>query len=426
MSSGLVWGWRRQGASANPIGFAPPRKVDGARRGELVTDTTDGHAMILAPTGAGKSRSIAIPNLLHWNGPAIVLDLKGELAATTAAYRRDTLGQTVAVLDPWKRITASPNRLNPLDILNEPEADTVDLEQQLADMLVDPRDFMKEPFWPERGSNLVAATIDLVNWHPDLRANFGEVWRLLTGAGSSDGLLYVIDPVIDAMPEFARRNITAHFETADTTRKSIESVASGHLRVFASESVRSAVSETDFDLGLLRRGGPITIYICIEPAKLRSHAPLVRLWLSTLLHVILDRRERPELDTLLVLDEVIQLGPMEQIRTVLTLARSYGVRAMMLAQSIGALKQCYPDAQSLIENCATLCTFGHSSHSMSRDTAELFGDISAATLAHLMPDELAIRQAGQQTQVLRKLDSLQDDLFRKRVAANPIFARRRA
>ena len=43
--------------------------------------------LITAPTGAGKTRSIAVPNLLEWQGSAVINDLKGELYLFTAAHR---------------------------------------------------------------------------------------------------------------------------------------------------------------------------------------------------------------------------------------------------------------------------------------------------------------------------------------------------
>ncbi|WP_293909394.1 type IV secretory system conjugative DNA transfer family protein [Deinococcus sp.] len=58
-----------------------------------------GHFLWVGPSRSGKGLSIA-SNLLHWEGSAVVVDIKGELAAQTAGYRREVLGQRVFILNP--------------------------------------------------------------------------------------------------------------------------------------------------------------------------------------------------------------------------------------------------------------------------------------------------------------------------------------
>ena len=97
----LLLGWDAP-ASRQGYGFAlHPKKQDSTKTAVPIVDDSDGHTLVFAPTGKGKSRGVVIPNLLNWPGPAVVIDVKGELSATTAEYRRDVLGQEVHILDPW-------------------------------------------------------------------------------------------------------------------------------------------------------------------------------------------------------------------------------------------------------------------------------------------------------------------------------------
>ena len=64
----------------------------------------DRHLITFAPTGSGKGVGVIIPNLLHYRGPAIVIDPKGENFAVTARYRRDVLRQTIFLLDPFHAV----------------------------------------------------------------------------------------------------------------------------------------------------------------------------------------------------------------------------------------------------------------------------------------------------------------------------------
>ncbi len=94
---------------------------------------------------------------------------------------------------------------------------------------------------------------------------------------------------------------------------------------------------------MLARGEPITVYVCIPAPKLLSHAPLVRLWLSMLMNVLSERRVRPKTPTLVMLDEVAALGAMDAVRTLMTLSRGYGARAMLFVQSLAQLREAYSD-----------------------------------------------------------------------------------
>ena len=58
-----------------------------------------GHFMWVGPNRSGKGLSIT-SNLLQWEGSAVVVDIKGEIAEATAGYRQDVLGQKVIILNP--------------------------------------------------------------------------------------------------------------------------------------------------------------------------------------------------------------------------------------------------------------------------------------------------------------------------------------
>ncbi|MCV5950975.1 type IV secretory system conjugative DNA transfer family protein, partial [Escherichia coli] len=59
-----------------------------------------GHVVTVAPTGSGKGIGAVIPNLLTYQGSALVFDPKGENAEVTGRRRRE-MGQSVHVIDPF-------------------------------------------------------------------------------------------------------------------------------------------------------------------------------------------------------------------------------------------------------------------------------------------------------------------------------------
>ncbi len=64
------------------------------------------HLLTCAPARQGKGIGVVIPNLLHYSGSVVVTDPKGELAAVTAAHRRERFGQEVC--DPQSVGAARP------------------------------------------------------------------------------------------------------------------------------------------------------------------------------------------------------------------------------------------------------------------------------------------------------------------------------
>jgi type IV secretion system protein VirD4 len=383
--------------------------------------------LVIAPTGAGKGRGVIIPNLLHYDGPAIVVDVKGEAASVTARHRRD-IGQEVVTLDPFHVLGASTDCLNPLDLLAASPATIADDAFMLAEMIANGSRGTKEPFWDDHAVSLISGLIaHVATTEEPSNRNLGSVWKLL----AHDDLVMHIAMQLDAAGGDKPMHPFVHDQFAnflnhegDKVRTSVRSTAQQHMRIFASEQVQRVTAATSFSLEAVNSGAPLTIYLVIPPTKLLSHATLLRLWVATLLGVICERAICPSKPTLLIIDELAQLGPLPLVKQAVTLLRGYGVRCALFLQSMSQLRGLWPlDYESVAENCGTILTFGHTSLSMSRQAADLFGDVAAETLFALPPDQLALHRAGKKTEIVRRLDYLDDPLFRGRADRNPRFQR---
>ncbi|MBI5942281.1 MAG: type IV secretory system conjugative DNA transfer family protein [Caulobacterales bacterium] len=421
--TGFLLGRSPREGGRSPIGFRAGRQAEPASDEQAyVVDDSDGHCAVFAPTGAGKKRNVLLPTLLTARNPVIVLDVKGELARETADFRRREMGHAVCILDPWKLVSDGADRFNPLDVINASSPGMPDDAYSMARLLIDQAGPIKEAYWDESAQAVVAGLIAHVIGCPkEDDRSFRRIWQI----ANSDDPIYGMAVLMDTMPmePFAKAQIAGLLSlSADNTRSCIVSVLHQHLRVFASESVQTAMSSTTFDLNAVRRGKPLSIYIVAPPSKLRSHAPLLRLWISALMSLILGRQRPPEQPTLLLLDEVAQLGRMDQIPEAITLARGYGMRCMLLLQSYAQLKQAYPnDHEVMIENCASLATFGHSAFSMSKQMAEVLGDVSAEDLFAMGKGSVAVRKAGERTRIVDRVDYLDDGRLVGRAAVNPMF-----
>ena len=177
------------------------------------------------------------------------------------------------------------------------------------------------------------------------------------------------------------------------------------------------------DLGALQHGEPVTIYLVLPAARLHSHAALLRIWLSVLLGTIAERQHKPLAPTLLIVDELAQIGGIPLILQALTLLRGYGLRVMAIIQSLAQLRSMWPtDYQTIVDNCGTVATFGLTRATMATPMSELLGDIGTDALMRLPAEHAVINRTGQGSRVVRKLDYLNDALFEGRFDPNPFYA----
>jgi type IV secretion system protein VirD4 len=93
----------------------------GTRQGRTIGWKDDRHLLTIAGSRAGKGVSLIIPNLIFYEGSAVVVDPKGENAARTARQRGKGplaggtgLGQDVYVLDPFGESGLPSDAFNPL------------------------------------------------------------------------------------------------------------------------------------------------------------------------------------------------------------------------------------------------------------------------------------------------------------------------
>jgi type IV secretion system protein VirD4 len=379
--------------------------------------------LVIAPTGAGKGRSFILPNLLTCENPAIVLDIKGEAARVTSRCRRE-MGHEVIILDPFRIATDTPASLNPLGRVTGNAETVADEAFMLASRTSEGMRGTREPFWDDLAENLLAGLFTYIATTEGRSSRaLGDVWDILLDDDAVTRVCTLLDT--ENIHPFAYQQFVSFLgHEGEKVRSSVLSVAQQHMRIFASQAVQHAVATTSFDLEKVRTGAPLTIYIVMPPPRIVSHGALIRLWLSTLLGVITDRAQAPQLPTIFIVDELAQLGGLRAFKEAVTLLRGYGLRCCLFLQSHAQLKSLYPlDHDAITENCGAIVTFGHTKMAMSRGIADMLGDVSADTLFAMTGQQVAVHIAGQSTVIARRLDYLTDRLFAGKFDANPRYRR---
>lgn len=439
--AGLLVGWKEH---------APQ---DGARTGlfpkdgkyyKPIVDDGNGHLMTIAPTRSGKGRGCIIPNLLVYPGPAIIVDPKGENYAVTARFRRETLGQKIILLDPFGITGDTSNFFNPLDMMQVKETEDqngqhprreiqykrgmaystqVDDAYSLASLIVDKNPRINDPFWDNMATSLIAGLVlHVASESPKALRNLGEVLYLLNQDKNDWQFTEkemannkICGPTISLLSGAA-------LKAEPKVRASIISTAQSKLGFMATPSVQQVSARSDFSLNDVYLGVPMTIYLVIPPDKLKSHGPLLRLWLHCFMTAIMKRQGAPDRSTLFILDEAAQLGPLDALRTITTLAAGYGVRLWSFWQDITQIQHAYPnDWPALLNNTKTKQLFGFARSKMITEGTALFGSLAMAGLYKFQSDDALLSMADENIRASHLPDYLSDTPFLGRYNVNPYY-----
>ena len=122
---------RKNGFFSKPgSGFIIGKMGKPKGNGKLISSKVFPHALIVAPTGRGKTTGFVIPNLLTFKGSAVVLDVKGENFEATARHRAAE-GDKVYRFAPTDWHDRCSHRYNPLlriAELEDPDRQQMELE----------------------------------------------------------------------------------------------------------------------------------------------------------------------------------------------------------------------------------------------------------------------------------------------------------
>ena len=405
------------------IGFHT-RKVVSSAKPQDEWLAGEGHLITIAPTGTGKGRSALIPNLLTYEGPAIVIDPKGEACAITAK-RREAMGHKVHVIDPFKVVTTESASLNPFQAFDLKGVEHAGVAMDLASILAGGAAFdTKDRFWDLHAQALLAAVISVVaKVCEDKDRSFATVRKKLKDSDVPHSLAVILDTVPSKLDPFAYEELASFIQITDVTRSGILATACSYLTPLASKAAQDTVSASTIDLQAIVKGDPVTIYLVVPPSKLQSHGVLFRLWTAILMMAVLSRSSRlPKFRTLFAIDEAAQLGDFELLATAYTLARSYGMRVWSFFQDMDQIKRILPkDWRTVLSSSAAVTTFGVPNPMMAKSLRELFGDFSEKELLHLPRDQMAIQRSGEDGAILQKADYLRDARFKGLYDPHPML-----
>lgn len=358
-------------------GGEPPaagRLLVGTHGGRDVLAPARTSVMVIAPTRTGKSTRLVVPNLLRWEGPAVVTSVKRDVHDLTVA-RRATFGPT-SLFDPTGSTGLPSVRWSPL-LTATTFPDAVKTATWLADAasVEDKQESAK--FWETLATKLLAPMLyaaantrrtimDVSHWVD--RSAFDEVATILEHLGDRDA----------AAAWRAIRDLPVE------TRGSVLGTAMAIFRGFGSPRVRQATSctpgDTDNTLNiakLLHKNG--TLYLVspeYEQAELRPvFVALVQAVYRAAVELSAGLLAGAPLSPplLMMLDEAGNIAPLHSLPKIASTGAGQGICLMTIWQDRAQIRQIYGDAERTVISNHTTSVWLPGSQDL--DTLKLLTDL---------------------------------------------------
>lgn len=395
-----------QATSHGSAGWATPADLKRAqllgRSGVIVGVSESGgylrhdgpeHVIAIAPTRSGKGVGIIIPTLLTWPHSVIVTDIKGENWGITSGYRQRALKNRVMKFDPTAA-DGSSVRFNPLEEIRLGTQNEVRDAQNIADILVDPQGTGQLDHWAKTGHALLVGTILHILYAREIRGkNLTSVASFLSdpsrtidqtivsmltakhdselknGWHDASGRKTATHPVVAA----AAREL---LNKSDNERSGVLSTAMSFLGLYRDPIVAANTSCSEFRISdLMNHDDPVSLYLVVPPSDLSRTRPLMRMIINQVGRTLTESLEfqdgkpvaayRHRL--LLLLDEFPALGRLDFFESALAFIAGYGMKALLVVQSLNQLKKTYGPHNSIMDNCHVRIVFTPNDN----ETAEL-------------------------------------------------------
>ena len=344
--------WQKSSQVAGTV-FAPSSdyalSIGSFADGSGLSYSGEGSIVTIAPPGSGKTQCHVFPNLLTWMGPAIVLDISGDIYEHTGAWRQKQVGPVYkfSPLEP-----EDSHKYNPLTFVRKDPDFLWEDARLLAEMMIVPSS-SSDPFWENEARTVLTAAIAYVCYSnpPDERP-MHAVLDVLFGGKPWDNMILGLNMAIDV--RVMMQHATALSSMNEKTLSSVLQTARSSLGAWSGERIARATAKSDWNPLDLRSGTNPTIYICIRPNEVDSYLSLLRVFIGQHIRVLtggaVPPRDAPPI--LVMLDELPRLRYMAPVDEALNIGRKYGLRLWMFAQSVGQMQTAYENADGMLGSCA--------------------------------------------------------------------------
>ncbi len=316
------------------------------------------HSAIIAPSGAGKTTTYIIPNVLKLNASMVITDPAGEIYRTT----KETLIKKffeIRIIDV-KNINKS-FYYNPLD-----RAKTKSDINKIADSLIssayDKNNIgSDDTFWNTGAKTILTLIIQAVKQHKDInKRNLEEVRSFLLLYGQIDKEKN-IDLLALKLQErlFFDKNalleLNSFFSTEQKVRHNFITNAKNAIEIFSDPDICKLTQDDNIKFEDLKNPNkrPIAIFLIIPEHEIKYYSFLLNLFYTQVFNFCAECQEKKPLYFLL--DEFGNMGALPNFDTIITTLRKRACSISIILQDIKQLRTIYgrEKADVIFGNCAS-------------------------------------------------------------------------
>ena len=188
-------------------------------------------------------------------------------------------------------------------------------------------------------------------------------------------------PHLDAKPHPVAAAAAAELlNKAENERSGVISTAVSFLSLYRDPVIAAVTAASDWRLDDLRdTGQPVSLYLIVSPSDLSRTRGLIRLILNQIARRLTETlpASPPETPLLLMLDEFPALGNLDFLETALGFLAGYGVRAMIVAQSLHQIEKAYGPNHAILDNCHVRVAFAPNDERTAKRISDLLGVTTA-------------------------------------------------
>jgi len=340
------------------------------------------NVLVVGGSGAGKSRTYAIPNIMQCNCSMVITDPKAELLRKTGGVLERN-GYEVRVFDLINPETSWC--YNPFAYVRD-DKDVLKLINNLIRNTTPKGAQSSDPFWEKSETALLQALmLYLLHEAPPEEQNFPMIMEMLGCAQVKEDdedyqspldilfeRLEMRDPESIAVKQYA-----IYKQAAGKTAKSILISCGARLAPFDIAELREIMSYDEMELDKI--GDRKTALFLIMSDTDTTFNFVIAMLQSQLFNLLCDKADdeyggRLPVHVRVIADEFANIGQIPQFDKLIATIRSREISASIILQSQSQLKAMYKDsADTILGNCDTTLFLGGKEKTTLKEMSELLG-----------------------------------------------------
>ena len=348
------------------------------------------NVLVIGGSGAAKTRSFVLPNILTANTNYVITDPKSEVLLATGGYLKEQ-GYDVRVLNLVN--LEQSDGYNPFHYLRD-EKDVLKLVNNLIQSTTPKGSHESDPFWTKAETALLQAIIlMLFQEAPEYEQNFSMVMRVLEYAEvreEDEGHVSPLDLLFESIERrkpdsVAVRQYKVFKLAAGKTAKSILVSTAVRLAPFNLPQIQALTDHDDMDLYTLCEK-KVALYAVI-PDNDNTFNFLVSLLYAQAFQALYYSADQIHHGPLprhvrFVLDEFAAM-PLPGFTRELATMRSRSISASVIIQNMAQIKELYKDSwETTPGNCDTILYLGGNESSTHKYVSEMLGKATIDTKTH--------------------------------------------